>query len=152
MKLKRTGAFLLSGILMCTSPAAVFADDFSEILQDAVTEETIDSLLNDPDMVVDIIMYVKDFIDEQDITDEDIKNVIVKAADHFEVQLSDSDMDTILEIVKKFKNVEVDREKLKKDVEKIYKAMNIFGVDSEDVKNIFDKAVDFVTSILGEFK
>lgn len=148
MKLKRINMIILSAVLTCTAPAAVYAEDIAEQISDAVTEDAIDSLMNDPDKVVDIIVYVKEFIDQQDITDEDIRSAIDLAGEHFEVNLSDSDKDAILKLAKKFKDMEVDREQLKKDVKKVYGAMEFFGIDAEDVKGILDKAVDFIRGIL----
>ena len=135
LRLKKIGIMIVSGILACSAPAAVFGGEIVEQVQDVITEETIDSLLEDPDKVVDVILYVKEFVDQQDITDEDIRNAIDMAAEHFQIGLSDSDRDAILKIVKKFKDMDVDREELKKDVEKVYDAMDFFGVDAGDIKS-----------------
>lgn len=149
MRIKKIGIMILSGILACSAPAAASAGDISEQIQEVVTEENIDSLLEDPDKVVDIIYYVKDYIDQQDITDEDILSVIDMASEQFQITFSDSDRDVILKIAKKFKDMDVDREELKKNVEKMYDAMEFFGVDAADIKALFDKAADFLKDIFG---
>lgn len=144
MKFKKTGIMILSGILTCSAPAGVLAGDPVDQIQEIVTEEAIDSILEDPDRAVDVILFVKDYIDQQDITDEDIRNAIDMASEHFQISLSDSDKDTILKITKKFKDMDVDRDELKKDVKKVYNAIHFFGIDASDIINLFDKAMDFL--------
>ena len=61
MKIKKIGILMIAGTLMCTSPAAtVMASDATETVQEIITDNEIDSLVSDPDKVVDIIMYAKD--------------------------------------------------------------------------------------------
>lgn len=77
MKVKKLGVLILAGVLTCTSPAAVFAE---EVTEESRIDTAIDSLLENPDEIADIVIYVKDLIDEQDISDEDITDLIDQAA------------------------------------------------------------------------
>ena len=100
MKVNKLSAVILAGVLACSTPSAVFAQESSaeEILMDAA----MDSLLSDPDKVADIIIFAKNMIDQQELSDEEMKNIIDQAADQFDVSISDSDKDTILKLLKKF--------------------------------------------------
>ena len=77
MIIKKMGILMIAGTLMCTSPAAtVMASDATVTVQEIITDNEIDSLVSDPDKVVDIIMYAKDKVAEQDISDEQIREII----------------------------------------------------------------------------
>lgn len=145
MKVKKLGALILAGVLTCTAPSVVFAEEMTEeILMDTV----IDSLLDDPDEVADIVIYVKNLIDEQDISDEDMRSVIDEAAEHFQVSLSDSDKESLLEIIKKFKDMDLDEEQLRSDIHSVYDKLESLGVEKEDVKGLFGKLIEFAKNIL----
>ena len=50
---------------------------------------------------VDIIMYAKDLVDQQNITDDQVRSAVTQAADHFGVSLSDSEVDSLVSVVRK---------------------------------------------------
>lgn len=145
MKVKKLGALILAGVLTCTTPSAVFADDITE---EILMDTAIDTLLSDPDKVADIVIYVKDAIDQQDISDDDILYVIDQAAENFDVDLSDSDKESLLKIVKKFKNMDIDEDQLRSDIKSVYDKLESMGVDKEDVKGVLGKLINFAKSIL----
>ena len=52
------GTLIVAGVIMCTTPAMpVMASDAVESVQEIISDNEIDSLVSDPDKVVDIIMY-----------------------------------------------------------------------------------------------
>ena len=56
MRIKKLGALILAGTLMCTTPVMpVMASDATETVQEIITDNEIDSLVSDPDKVVDMI-------------------------------------------------------------------------------------------------
>ena len=70
------GTLIVAGVIMCTTPAMpVIASDAVESVQEIISDNEIDSLVSDPDKVVDIIMYVKDAVADQDISDDQIKSI-----------------------------------------------------------------------------
>ena len=146
MKVNKLGAFVLAGILACTSPAAVSAEENTaeEILMDAA----IDSLMSDPDKVADIIIFVKDMVDQQELSDDEMKSIIYEAAEQFDVNITDSDKDTILKLVKKFKDMDIDEEQLREDIKSVYEKLDNLGIEKEDVKGFLGKLIDFAKSIL----
>lgn len=145
MKIKKLSALVMAGVLSCTAPAVVYAQDSSmEILMD----NEIDSLLEDPDKAVDIIMYVKDFVDQQEVSDEEILEVIDMAEENFQISLSDSEEESLLNIVKKFKDMDIDEEELRSQVSKVYEKLDELGIGKEEVKGFMAKLVDFVKDLL----
>ena len=48
MKIKKFGALIMAGVLMCTAPAAsVMASDAADTVQEIITDNEIDSLASD---------------------------------------------------------------------------------------------------------
>lgn len=145
MKIKKMSAILLAGMLACTAPAPVFAAESTaeEILMD----NSIDSLLSDPDKVVDVIMYVKDLVDQQDVSDQDLNDAIDMAADHFQISLTDSEKESLVKLARKFMDMDINEEQLRSQVTKVYDELQSLGIGKEEVKGFLEKAVDFVKGL-----
>ena len=148
MKVNRIGALMLAGVLTCTAPAAVYASDTNDTVEEIITDTVVDSLLSNPDKVADIVIYVKDLVDQQDFSDEELLDIIDQAADHFDLSLSDSEKESVLKLVKKFKETDIDEEQLRSSIQSVYDKMESLGIDKEDVKGIFGKVIDLAKSFL----
>ena len=131
------------------TPAAVYASDTSgTISEDILMDNEIDSLLSDPDKAVDVILYVKDLIDQQDISDEEISSFIDQASENFGISFTEDEKNSLLNIIKAVKDMDIDEEKLRDTVTKVYDKMEELGIGKEEVKGLLEKAVDFVKSLI----
>ena len=148
MKIKKIGILMIAGTLMCTSPVAtVMASDATETVQEIITDNEIDSLVSDPDKVVDIIMYAKDLVDQQNITDDQVRSAITQAADHFSVTLSDSEADSLVSVVRKVLDAQINEDALRSDVNYVYNKLKDMGVTKDDAKGLVAKLIDFVKGL-----
>ncbi len=149
MKIKKFGALIMAGVLMCTAPAAsVMASDAADTVQEIITDNEIDSLASDPDAVVDIIMYAKDQIAQQDISDDQIREIIQVGENTAGVSLTEEEENKLITIVKKVKDTNIDEEQLRSTVTKVYDKLQEMGIGKEEVKGILHKLVDFAKSLL----
>jgi len=149
MKIKKIGALIMAGVLMCTAPAAsVMASDAADTVQEIITDNEIDSLASDPDAVVDIIMYAKDQIAQQDISDDQIREIIQAGENIAGVSLTEEEENKLITIVKKVKDTNIDEEQLRSTVTKVYDKLQEMGIGKEEVKGILHKLVDFAKSLL----
>ena len=149
MKIKKIGALIMAGVLMCTAPAAsVMASDAADTEQEIITDNEIDSLASDPDAVVDIIMYAKDQIAQQDISDDQIREIIQAGENTAGVSLTEEEENKLITIVKKVKDTNIDEEQLRSTVTKVYDKLQEMGIGKEEVKGILHKLVDFAKSLL----
>lgn len=147
MTIKKLEALILAGTIMCTTPAVpAMASDSSTAVQEVITDNAIDSLASDPDAVVDIIMYVKDAVDQQDISDEQIKSLIQTAESTVGVSLTDEEENKVVKIVKQVKDTNIDEEQLRSTVTKVYDKLEELGIGKEEVKGILNKLFDFAKS------
>ena len=149
MKIKKFGALIMAGVLMCTAPAAsVMASDAADTVQEIITDNEIDSLASDPDAVVDIIMYAKDQIAQQDISYDQIREIIQAGENTAGVSLTEEEENKLITIVKKVKDTNIDEEQLRSTVTKVYDKLQEMGIGKEEVKGILHKLVDFAKSLL----
>ena len=149
MKIKKIGALIITGFLMCSTPAAsVMASDTTESVQEIISDNEIDSLASDPDKVVDIIMYAKDQIAQQDISDDQIREIIQAGESTVGVSLTEEEENKLITIVKEVKNANIDEEQLRSTVTKVYDKLQEMGIGKEEVKGILQKLMDFAKSLL----
>ena len=152
MKINKLSAIILAGVLTCTTPAMVYADTTSDAVDQAVEmlqESGVDELLSDPDKVVDIIVAAKEAVGQTDVSDDTISSAIDVAASSLGVTLSDSDKSTLVSLYNKFKNMDLDEEQLRSQINQVYDKLESLGITKEDVKGVFGKLVSLVKDILG---
>ena len=135
------------GIISCTSPMMVMASDSSSVMSQAeeiLKDNEIESLASDPDKVGDIIVYVKGLFDSNQISDDEISQGIDEAADHYGVTLSEDDKNSLVNIISKFRGIDISDDQIKGYVSDAYSTLKDMGVTKSDVKNIFEKAIEFI--------
>lgn len=150
-KMNRITAVVVAGMIACTSPMVVMAEDSSSVVSQAeeiLKNNEIESLASDPDKVSDIIVYVKNLFDSNQITDDEISQGIDEAADYYGVSLSDDDKNSLVNIISRFRGIDVSDEQIKKYVNDAYSTLQDMGVTKSDVKNIFQKAIQFIKGML----
>ena len=151
-KINKLTAIVLAGAISCTAPAMVYADDTSAAVDQAVEmlqESGVDELLSDPDKVVDIIVAAKEAVGQTDVSDDTISSAIDVAASSLGVTLSDSDKSTLVSLYNKFKNMDLDEDQLRSQINQVYDKLESLGITKEDVKGVFGKLVSLVKDILG---
>ena len=152
MRINKLTAIVLAGAISCTAPAMVYADDTSAAVDQAVEmlqESGVDELLSDPDKVVDIIVAAKEAVGQTDVSDDTISSAIDVAASSLGVTLSDSDKSTLVSLYNKFKNMDLDEDQLRAQINQVYDKLESLGITKEDVKGVFGKLVSLVKDILG---
>ena len=153
MKIKKMTALIMAGVISCMTPAAVIASEqdlasAESMIESLVTDGYISELLSDPDKVVDIIMFVKNLLKDQNITEGDISSAIDMAADEFGISLSDSEKSSLVSIVKEMIEMDIDEDEMRDYVEKIYSIMERLGIDQEDASGIIKKGISILKRFL----
>lgn len=144
IKLKKLTAFVMAGMLACAAPMPVMASEADTEVVEELVNSGIDAVAENPDKAVDIIMYAKELVDQQNITDEEVRNAIDSAAEHFQVSISDSGKDSLVSVVRKMLDLNLNEEKLKSGVHKAYDKLQEVGVGKEEVKGFVGKFIAFV--------
>ena len=150
-RLNKFTALIVAGVISCTSPMMVMASDSGSVMSQAeeiLKDNEVGSLASDADKVGDIIVYVKGLFDSNQITDDEISQGIDEAADHFGVSLNEDDKSSLVNIISKFRGIEMSDDQIKGYVSDAYSTLKDMGVTKSDVKNIFEKAVEFIKGML----
>ncbi len=150
-RLNKVTALVIAGVISCTSPMMVMASDSGSVMSQAeeiLKDNEVGSLASDPDKGGDIIVYVKGLFDSNQITDDEISQGIDEAADHFGVSLNEDDKSSLVNIISKFRGIEMSDDQIKGYVSDAYSTLKDMGVTKSDVKNIFEKAVEFIKGML----
>lgn len=150
-RLNKFTALIVAGVISCTSPMMVMASDSGSVMSQAeeiLKDNEVGSLASDPDKVGDIIVYVKVLFDSNQITDDEISQGIDEAADHFGVSLNEDDKSSLVNIISKFRGIEMSDDQIKGYVSDAYSTLKDMGVTKSDVKNIFEKAIEFIKGML----
>ena len=150
-RLNKFTALIVAGVISCTSPMMVMASDSGSVMSQAeeiLKDNEVGSLASDPDKVGDIIVYVKELFDSNQITDDEISQGIDEAADHFGVSLNEDDKSSLVNIISKFRGIEMSDDQIKGYVSDAYSTLKDMGVTKSDVKNIFEKAIEFIKGML----
>ena len=150
-RLNKVTALVIAGVISCTSPMMVMASDSGSVMRQAeeiLKDSEVGSLASAPEKVGDIIVYVKGLFDSNQITDDEISQGIDEAADHFGVSLNEDDKSSLVNIISKFRGIEMSDDQIKGYVSDAYSTLKDMGVTKSDVKNIFEKAIEFIKGML----
>ena len=143
IRMRKSAALVLAGVLVCSTPLPVMAAGNTDVVE-SLLDSGIDFLASDPQKAVDIILYAKDLLDQQNITDDQVRSAITQAADHFGVSLSDSDVNSLVSVVRSVLDAQIDEDELRSDVDSVYSKLKDMGVTKEDAKGLVAKLIDFV--------
>ena len=137
IKMKKSAALILAGVLACSMPMPVMASSDTEVVE-SLLDSGIDFLASDPGKAVDIIMYAKDLVDQQNITDDQVRSA---------VSLSDSEVDSLVSVVRKVLDAKIDEDALRSDVNSVYSKLQDMGVTKDDAKGLVSKLIEFVKGL-----
>ncbi len=128
-------------------------EEISEEAQDTATNELVVSgelaeEVGDSDKVEEFIAYLKERVASGELSsDEEIEEAIDEGSDTFELSLTDEQKETVLELMKKIDDLNLNVDSLKQQASDIYEKLNDMGLSTQ-AQGIWDKIVSFVKGIL----
>ena len=134
---------------------------YSDMTGEEVTEESMDTALNelvltgdlakavgDSDKAEELVAYLKQEVLSKDLTDEgEIREVIDKACEEFDIVLSEEEISQLIDLLKKIGQLDLDWDSIKNQAEELYNKLSKI-----DAGGFFEKVVGFFQSILDFFK
>lgn len=147
-KIKKLTAVIMTAAVLFCAPVTSMAADTAGSQAEEVIMENVDNLLSDPGQMADIVVYVKDLIDQQQITGEQIAGGVDMASEALGISLTDSEKEAIVNVAQKVLAVDVDAETLRSQIESVYDKMESLGIGKEEVKGFIQKVIDFAKNIL----
>lgn len=134
---------------------------YSDMTGEEVTEESMDTALNelvltgdlakavgDSEKAEELVAYLKQEVLSKDLTDEgEIREVIDKACEEFDIVLSEEEISQLIDLLKKIGQLDLDWDSIKNQAEELYNKLSKI-----DAGGFFEKVVGFFQSILDFFK
>ena len=145
-RLNKFTALIVAGVISCTSPMMVMASDSGSVMSQAeeiLKDNEVGSLASDPDKVGDIIVYVKGLFDSNQITDDEISQGSMRLRIIW-VSLNEDDKSSLVNIISKFRGIEMSDDQIKGYVSDAYSTLKDMGVTKSDVKNILRRRLSLL--------
>lgn len=171
-KVTVAGPFNISG----TSALVGAMKAYSVMTGQEISDETMDTAtnelvvtgnlgesINDKEKAEELIAAVKQKVFEDQLSStEDIRDAVEASARALDINLSDEDVDQIVDMMEKVSKVDIDVDTIKDQAGKIYDKLKDAGIDFSDVdtsslvekvgnffSNIFEAIKDFFTGLFG---
>jgi uncharacterized protein YpuA (DUF1002 family) len=143
---------------------------YSEMTGEEVDEDSLDTAVEelvttgdiaeevggDSEEITDLMAYVKQMVIEKGLTStEDIEDAIREAAEKFDIDLTQEQIDRISSLMQKISGLDIDTDALMNQAKDIFNKLEDMGLelDSTQVKGFFGKLIDailaFFESLLG---
>ena len=134
---------------------------YSDMTGEEVTEESMDTALNelvltgdlatavgDSEKAEELVAYLKQEVLSKDLTDEgEIRVVIDQACEEFDIVLSEEEISQLIDLLKKIGQLDLDWDSIKNQAEELYNKLSEI-----DAGGFFEKVAGFFQSILDFFK
>lgn len=171
-KVTVAGPFNISG----TSALVGAMKAYSVMTGEEISDETMDTAtnelvvtgnlgesINDKGKAEELIAAIKQKVFEDQLSSpEDIRDAVEASARALDINLSDEDVDQIVDMMEKVSKVDIDVDTIKDQAGKIYDKLKDAGIDFSDVdtsslvekvgnffSNIFEAIKDFFTGLFG---
>lgn len=129
----------------------------TEVIDGAVNEIVVTGEIGeetgDTDEIAGMVAYLKEQVGGQDMTDEEITDVIEEAQEKFNVTLTQDQIDQLLDLLKKLQGLDLDWNNLKDQAQNLYGKLKNMGVDidtdalTEKAQGFFAKLIAFLKSL-----
>lgn len=158
-EVKVAGPFDISGTSALVGAMKAYAvmtgEDITEETMDAATDELVTTAdladsIGDSAKAEELIAAVKQQVFEDDLTSStDIRDAVEAAARSLDLNLSDADVEQIVDMMEKVSKVDVDVDAIKEQAGEIYDRLKDAGIDlgNVDTKGLAEKIGDFFAKI-----
>lgn len=130
----------------------VDSDNVDTATNELVVTSNLGETLEDPEKTAELIAFIKNEVASQNLTDDQISELINQASEEFGVTLSEENKQSILELMKKIDDLDLDVNQLKDQISNLYDKLDSMGIhidlDSEEVQGFFSKIVEFIKDFL----
>lgn len=146
-----SGTAALVGALKAYS--AMTGEEVSEESMDAALNELvltgdIADIIGDSEKAEELLAYLKQVIIENGLeTEEDMQKAIEDACDEFGISLSQDEIDQLVSLLMKIKDLDLDLDSIMSQAKSLYDKLN-----SMDAGGFIDKIIGFFRSIIDFFK
>ncbi len=107
--------------------------------------------LEDPEKAAELVAFIKNEVSSQNLTEEEMSTLVDEASKEFGVTLSEENKQSLLELMKKIDDLNLDVDQLKDQISGLYERLDNMGIhidlNSEEVQGFFAKIIQFFKNI-----
>lgn len=156
------GPFEISGTAALLGAIKAYSvmtgDDIKEdvidgAINEIVTTGELEEAIGDSEEIEGMVAYLKEQIANNDMSDDEIRDAIEEAADKFDVSLTQDQIDQLMELLKKLKDLDLDWDNIIDQAQGLYEKLKGLGinVDSDEIakqaEGFFGKLINFFKSL-----
>ncbi|MCR4716050.1 MAG: DUF1002 domain-containing protein [Lachnospiraceae bacterium] len=151
------GPFSISGTAALVGTMKAYedltGDDIDDDVIDAATNELvvtgeIAESIGDSEKASELIGYVKNEVLEKGLEHEDeIREVVVDAANEMGVTLTDEEIDSVISIMKKLSGLDINLDNIKDQAKGLYEKLEGLDIDTEKAEGVWNSIVTFFKNI-----
>ena len=122
-------------------------------INEIVTTGELEEAIGDSEEIEGMVAYLKEQIANSDMTDDEMRGAIEEAADKFDVSLTQDQIDQLMELLKKLKDLDLDWDNIIDQAQGLYEKLKGLGinVDSDEIakqaEGFFGKLINFFKSL-----
>lgn len=160
------GPFELSGTAALIGAVKAYADSKGEDVNEEALETATNELVltgslgedvGDSEAASELIAYTKQLVVEKGLKDEeDIREAVLEGAEKLDMDLSEEQVDDIVNLMQKVSKLDIDADSLKEQAKDLYDKLSDLGFDFGDVdtdgimdgiKNVFQAIINFFKNL-----
>ncbi len=124
-------------------------------IDEIVTTGAIEESTGSSDEVEGMIAYLKqELADSEDMTDEELQAEIESAAEQFDVDLTQDDIDALIKLLHKLQSMDLDWDSITQQAQKVYDKLKDMGLDLSniDTDELVAEASGFFAKVMSFLK
>lgn len=123
--------------------------------EEMVTQAQLGERLGDPEAAAELMARLKEALGNQTLSEEQLRNLIINVAGDLNLQLTDSEIASLLSILQKLQQLDIDWNRLQQQWQQWQQQLEDFLQKNPEVKNWFIRLLeairDFIQSLIAQF-
>lgn len=123
--------------------------------EEMVTQAQLGERLGDPEAAAELMARLKEALGNQSLSEEQLRHLIINVAGDLNLQLTDSEIASLLSILQKLQQLDIDWNRLQQQWQQWQQQLEDFLQKNPEVKNWFIRLLeairDFIQSLIAQF-
>lgn len=123
--------------------------------EEMVTQAQLGERLGDPEAAAELMARLKEALGNQTLSEDQLRNLIINVAGDLNLQLTDSEIASLLSILQKLQQLDIDWNRLQQQWQQWQQQLEDFLQKNPEVKNWFIRLLeairDFIQSLIAQF-